>query len=92
MNHELKTNGLSSREANGPGGGGSAGESSPRLSRWEAGRLGTNSFRGSLESLASRDWDAGSDRVSEEDHCPRVLAELRLIKDQQMLGGHCSGW
>ncbi|XP_015247214.1 PREDICTED: cingulin-like protein 1 [Cyprinodon variegatus] len=73
MNHELKTNGLSSREANGPGGGGSAGESSPRLSRWEAGRLGTNSFRGSLESLASRDWDAGSDRVGAIDSPPRVF-------------------
>ncbi|KAM4720610.1 uncharacterized protein FYW61_015965 [Anableps anableps] len=73
MNHELKTNGLSSREANGPGGGGSVGEKSPRLSRWETTRLGTNNFRGSLESLASRDWDTGSDRVSVIDSPPRVF-------------------
>ncbi|XP_043952699.1 cingulin-like protein 1 isoform X6 [Gambusia affinis] len=62
LNHDLKTNGLSSREANGPGGGGSIGDKSPRLSRWETTRLGTNNFRGSLESLASRDWDTGTDR------------------------------
>uniref|UniRef100_A0A3B5Q4S3 Cingulin-like protein 1 n=1 Tax=Xiphophorus maculatus TaxID=8083 RepID=A0A3B5Q4S3_XIPMA len=61
LNHDLKTNGLSSREANGPGGG-SIGDKSPRLSRWETTRLGSNNFRGSLESLASRDWDTGSDR------------------------------
>ncbi|MEQ2164196.1 hypothetical protein GOODEAATRI_004114 [Goodea atripinnis] len=62
MNHDLKTNGLGSREAKSPGGGGSVGDKSPRLSRWETTRLGTNNFRGSLESLASRDWDTGSDR------------------------------
>ncbi|XP_047228343.1 cingulin-like protein 1 isoform X3 [Girardinichthys multiradiatus] len=62
MHHDLNTNGLGSREAKSPGGGGSVGEKSPRLSRWETTRLGTNNFRGSLESLASRDWDTGSDR------------------------------
>ncbi|XP_054878210.1 paramyosin isoform X4 [Poeciliopsis prolifica] len=62
MNHDLKTNGLSTREANGPGGTVSVGERSPLLSRWETNRSGTNNFRGSLESLASRDWDTGSDR------------------------------
>ncbi|PWA16007.1 hypothetical protein CCH79_00017749, partial [Gambusia affinis] len=73
LNHDLKTNGLSSREANGPGGGGSIGDKSPRLSRWETTRLGTNNFRGSLESLASRDWDTGTDRVSEEDQNTGVV-------------------
>ncbi|XP_035996590.1 cingulin-like protein 1 [Fundulus heteroclitus] len=69
INNELKTNGLSSREANGPGGG----ESSPRLPRWEATRLGANNFRGSLESLASRDWDTGSDRAGLIDSPPRAF-------------------
>lgn len=74
MNHELKTNGLSSREPNGPGGGGgSVGDRSPRLSRWETTRVGTNNFRGSLESLASRDWDTGSDRTGIIDSPPRVF-------------------
>ncbi|XP_067429895.1 myosin-14 isoform X2 [Thunnus thynnus] len=62
LNNELKTNGLSSRDADGPGSSGSVGESSPRPARWETSRLGTNHFRGSLESLASRDWDTMSDR------------------------------
>ncbi|KAM4533179.1 uncharacterized protein V3H82_026776 [Fundulus diaphanus] len=69
INNELKTNGLISREANGPGGG----DSSPRLSRWEANRLGANNFRGSLESLASRDWDTGSDRAGLIDSPPRAF-------------------
>ncbi|MED6269610.1 hypothetical protein CHARACLAT_001326, partial [Characodon lateralis] len=73
MNHDLKTNGLGSREAKSPGGGGSVGEKSPRLSRWETTRLGTNNFRGSLESLASRDWDTGSDRTGVIDSPPRVF-------------------
>ncbi|XP_032426394.1 cingulin-like protein 1 isoform X3 [Xiphophorus hellerii] len=73
LNHDLKTNGLSSRESNGPGGGGSIGDKSPRLSRWETTRLGTNNFRGSLESLASRDWDTGSDRTGIVDSPPRVF-------------------
>ncbi|XP_027881453.1 cingulin-like protein 1 isoform X3 [Xiphophorus couchianus] len=72
LNHDLKTNGLSSREANGPGGG-SIGDKSPRLSRWETTRMGTNNFRGSLESLASRDWDTGSDRTGIVDSPPRVF-------------------
>uniref|UniRef100_A0A3B3XD19 Myosin tail domain-containing protein n=1 Tax=Poecilia mexicana TaxID=48701 RepID=A0A3B3XD19_9TELE len=73
MNHDLKTNGLSSRESNGPGGGGSVGDKSPLLSRWETTRMGTNNFRGSLESLASRDWDTGSDRTGVVDSPPRVF-------------------
>lgn len=77
MNHELKTNGLSSREPNGPGGGGSVGDKSPRLPRWETTRVGTNNFRGSLESLASRDWDTGSDRVGEEDLALSVCVCVR---------------
>ncbi|XP_042250915.1 cingulin-like isoform X5 [Thunnus maccoyii] len=62
LNNELKTNGLSSRDADGPGSSGSVGENSPKPARWETSRLGTNHFRGSLESLASRDWDTMSDR------------------------------
>lgn len=65
MNSDLKTNGLGAKEADGPTGGGSAGENSPRLSRWETTRLGADHYRGSLESLTSRDWDTGSDRVSD---------------------------
>lgn len=68
LNSEMKTNGVSGRDADGPGGGGLMGENGPRLARWETNRLGTNNYRGSLESLASRDWDTMSDRVSEVDH------------------------
>jgi len=67
LNNELKTNGLSGRDSNGLGGVGSSGEKSPMLSRWETSRLGVNNYRGSLESLTSRDWDTGSDRVGEAD-------------------------
>ncbi|XP_068430309.1 cingulin [Clinocottus analis] len=62
LNNEHKTNGLSGRDADGPGGGGTVGENGPRLARWETNRLGTNNYRGSLESLASRDWDTTPDR------------------------------
>nr|XP_054600651.1 cingulin-like protein 1 [Nothobranchius furzeri] len=64
MNQELKSNGLSSREAE---------EGSPRLSRWEASVLGASRYRGSLESLASRDWETGSDRAGLIDSPPRVF-------------------
>ncbi|XP_049460126.1 cingulin-like protein 1 isoform X3 [Epinephelus fuscoguttatus] len=63
LNKEPKTNGLSGRDADGPGGGGTVGENGPRLARWETNRLGLNHFKGSLESLASRDWDTTSDRL-----------------------------
>uniref|UniRef100_A0A671VT44 Myosin tail domain-containing protein n=2 Tax=Sparus aurata TaxID=8175 RepID=A0A671VT44_SPAAU len=63
LNSEMKTNGVSGRDADGPGGGGLMGENGPRLARWETNRLGTNNYRGSLESLASRDWDTMSDRL-----------------------------
>lgn len=65
-NNEPGINGVSGRDVD--GGRGSAGENSPRLARWETTRLGLNHYRGSLESLASRDWDTGSDRVGEADH------------------------
>lgn len=68
LNNERRTNGLSSRDADGPGGSGSLGENGLRLARWETSRLGMNHYRGSLESLASRDWDTMSDRVGEVDH------------------------
>lgn len=67
LSNDLKTNGLSSRDADGPGGGGSVVENGPRPARWENTRLGLNHYRGSLESLASRDWDTTSDRVGEVD-------------------------
>ncbi|KAM9841111.1 uncharacterized protein ACBR49_014628 [Aulostomus maculatus] len=75
LNHELKTNGLSSRDADGPGGGGirTLGENGPRQSRWETSRVGLNHYRGSLESLASRDWDTMSDRLGVVDSPPRVF-------------------
>ncbi|XP_072228007.1 uncharacterized protein [Leuresthes tenuis] len=73
LNNELKTNGLSGRDSDGLGGVGSSGEKSPMLSRWETSRLGVNNYRGSLESLTSRDWDTGSDRLAAIDSPPRVF-------------------
>ncbi|KAM8743835.1 uncharacterized protein AB9X84_018043 isoform 2-T2 [Acanthopagrus schlegelii] len=73
LNSEMKTNGVSGRDADGPGGGGSMGENGPRLARWETNRLGMNNYRGSLESLASRDWDTTSDRLGVVDSPPRVF-------------------
>ncbi|XP_040914746.1 cingulin-like protein 1 isoform X2 [Toxotes jaculatrix] len=73
LNNELRTNGLSGRDADGPGSSGSVGENGPRLARWETTRLGLNHYRGSLESLASRDWDTTSDRVGVVDSPPRVF-------------------
>ncbi|XP_051794925.1 cingulin-like [Acanthochromis polyacanthus] len=73
LNNELKTNGLSSREADSPGIGGSVGENGPRLARWETARLGSNHYKGSLESLASRDWDTMSDKVGVIDSPSRVF-------------------
>ncbi|KAF3702328.1 Cingulin-like protein 1 Junction-associated coiled-coil protein Paracingulin [Channa argus] len=63
--NEVKTNGLSSSDADGPGGGGSFGENGSRMARWETTRPGLNHYRGSMESLASRDWDTMSDRVAD---------------------------
>ncbi|XP_034457410.1 cingulin-like isoform X1 [Hippoglossus hippoglossus] len=73
LNNELRTNGLSSREADAPGGGRSTEENGPRMSRWEGSRLGPNYFRGSLESLASREGDTMSDRLGVVDSPPRVF-------------------
>ncbi|XP_077479661.1 uncharacterized protein LOC144091310 [Stigmatopora argus] len=61
LNNDLKANGLSSKNADGQGGGGSPGENGPILSRWETTRSGPNSFQGSMESIASRDLE--SDRT-----------------------------
>ncbi|XP_059214020.1 cingulin-like protein 1 [Centropristis striata] len=72
LNNEHRTNGLSGRDADGPGGGGTVGENGPRLAPWETNRLGLNHYRGSLESLASRDWDSTSDRFG-VDSPPRVF-------------------
>lgn len=65
LNSEMTTNGVSSRDVDGPGVSGSVGENGTRP-RWETTRVGPNHYRGSLESLASRDWDTPSDRVGEE--------------------------
>ncbi|XP_041826558.1 cingulin-like protein 1 [Melanotaenia boesemani] len=73
LNNELRTNGSGGRDVNGSGGGGSVGGNSPRLARWETTRLGANNYQGSLESLASRDWDTGSDRLGIIDSPPRVF-------------------
>ncbi|XP_036385662.1 cingulin-like protein 1 isoform X1 [Megalops cyprinoides] len=53
---------------------GTAGENGPRSSRWESStsRSGPN-HRGSLESLASRDWDTMSDRMGGFESPPRVF-------------------
>ncbi|XP_040013965.1 uncharacterized protein LOC120806664 [Xiphias gladius] len=73
LNNELRTNGLSGKDADGPGGSGSVGENGARLSRWETTRPGLNHYRGSLESLASRDGDTMSDRFGVVDSPPRVF-------------------
>uniref|UniRef100_A0A3Q2VJX2 Cingulin-like protein 1 n=2 Tax=Haplochromis burtoni TaxID=8153 RepID=A0A3Q2VJX2_HAPBU len=74
LNNDLKTNGFSGRDADGQGsGGGSIGENGPRMSRWETTRIGANHYKGSLECLASRDWDTMSDRMGVVDSPPRVF-------------------
>ncbi|XP_074547250.1 uncharacterized protein LOC141805912 isoform X1 [Halichoeres trimaculatus] len=73
LNNEMKTNGVSGRDADGPGGGGLVGENGPRLPRLETPRLGLNHFRGSMESLTSREWDTVSERASFYDSTPRVF-------------------
>ncbi|XP_031711784.1 cingulin [Anarrhichthys ocellatus] len=73
LNNEHRTNGLSGRDADGFGGGGTPGENGPRLPQWETNRLGSNNYRGSLESLASRDWDTMPDKSGAADNSPRVF-------------------
>lgn len=64
LSNDLKTNGVSGKDADGPGGGGSLGENGPnRLPRWETNRLAVH--RGSSESLASKDLDSAADRVGD---------------------------
>ncbi|XP_061554961.1 cingulin-like protein 1 isoform X6 [Phycodurus eques] len=70
LDNDLKTNGLSGKDADGPGGGGSPGENSPRLSRWETTQPGLNNFQGSLESVASRDLETDRTIYAES---PRVF-------------------
>lgn len=45
--------------------------------------MGMNHYRGSLESLASRDWDTGSDRVGERSVC--VCGGLSPDDDQMLM-------
>ncbi|TNM92405.1 hypothetical protein fugu_019417 [Takifugu bimaculatus] len=73
LGNDIKTNGESGKDADGPGGGESLRENGPKLARWETTRVGLNHYRGSLESLASRDLDANSDRVGVGDSFPRVF-------------------
>lgn len=70
LNNETKINGMGGKDVDSPGGGGSVGENGPRLARLETNRLARNQYRGSLESLTSRDWDTTSERVGEvnQDH------------------------
>lgn len=63
LSNDIKTNGESGKDADGPGGGELLGENGPKLARWETTRVGLNHYRGSLESLTSRDLDVNSDRV-----------------------------
>nr|XP_046232034.1 myosin-9-like isoform X2 [Scatophagus argus] len=72
LSNDIKTNGVSGRDADGSGGSGSVGENSPSLARRDTTRLGMNNYQGSLESLASRDWDT-SDRLGVVDSPPRVF-------------------
>ncbi|XP_031133399.1 cingulin-like protein 1 [Sander lucioperca] len=73
LSNEHRTNGLNGRDADGPGGGGTVGENGPRLTPWETNRLGMNHYKGSLESLASRDFDTMPDRWGVVDSPPRVF-------------------
>uniref|UniRef100_A0A8C3AA85 Myosin tail domain-containing protein n=1 Tax=Cyclopterus lumpus TaxID=8103 RepID=A0A8C3AA85_CYCLU len=73
LNNEHRTNGLSGRDADGSGGGGTVGENGPKPARWETNRLRKDNYRGSLESLASRDWDTMPDRWGVVDSPPRVF-------------------
>ncbi|KAM7393296.1 hypothetical protein PAMA_008104 [Pampus argenteus] len=73
LSYDPKSNGLSSKDTDGPGGGRLVGENGPRLSRWEPSRLGMKHVRGSLESLASRDCDTMSDRGGPVDGPARVF-------------------
>lgn len=66
------TNGMGGREEDRSGGGGGGGGSLISVgengfkSRFDSIRPAPNNhYKGSLESLASRDWDTGSDRVGE---------------------------
>lgn len=88
LNNDMRTNGVSGRDADGPGGGGLVGENGPRLARWETTRLGMNHYRGSLESLTSRDWDNMSDRVGDTNHrlCLSVNQKKEInLYDNKML-------
>uniref|UniRef100_A0A8C6UY18 Myosin tail domain-containing protein n=1 Tax=Neogobius melanostomus TaxID=47308 RepID=A0A8C6UY18_9GOBI len=57
LNNDVKINGTSSREQDL-----SFRSENGAKPQWENSRLGQNNYRGSLESLTSRDWDATSDR------------------------------
>ncbi|CAL1569124.1 unnamed protein product [Knipowitschia caucasica] len=73
LNNEVKTNGTSSREQDMSLNSGTAGGENGSRPRWESSRLGLNNYRGSLESLSSRDWDVTSDRGGFMDSSPRVF-------------------
>ncbi|XP_055721108.1 myosin-14-like isoform X1 [Salvelinus fontinalis] len=65
--------GNGSRDTNGTFGGDNGNGMEPRNnSRWDSSRFGPN-YHGSLESLASRDWDTMSDRLGGFESPPRVF-------------------
>ncbi|KAK7896031.1 hypothetical protein WMY93_021356 [Mugilogobius chulae] len=74
LNNDLKTNGTSSRDQDISFSSRTVeGENEPRP-RWESTRLGlTNNYRGSLESLTSRDWDITPERGGIMDSSSRVF-------------------
>lgn len=84
LSNDIRTNGESGKDADGPGGGESLGENGPKLAQWETTRVGLNHYQGSLESLALRDLDANSDRVCkvncgaarDSDACSRTQEQL----------------
>ncbi|XP_008322532.1 EH domain-containing and endocytosis protein 1 isoform X2 [Cynoglossus semilaevis] len=74
LSNELRTNGVSSnREAEAPVVSAPMAENGPKMSRWDNTRLGPNHYKGSLESLTSRDWDTTSDRLGVVDSPPRAF-------------------
>ncbi|XP_072310781.1 uncharacterized protein [Eucyclogobius newberryi] len=73
LNNDLKSNGSNSREKDMSFSSGPAGAENGPRPRWEGTRLGINNYRGSLESLSSRDWDVMSERGGLLDVSSRVF-------------------
>lgn len=67
LSNDVKTNGESGRDTDGPGGDRSLGENDTKLSSWETTQVVANHHRGSMDSLVSQDLEVISDRVGEDD-------------------------